>query len=427
MKLVLFEDACFDQFFPLTYVRPVFDLRCGNTTLREKIERAAGQKADAVFVRDWLQSAYAARNSGDSVNDLAALKGDDLLLVNGRCLWLGDAKLPSGGNCCGKVGDEVAYLALTKETAEKIEADTLSDFISAAASLATDEEVSVPFMSYPWDLIHENAKAICDDFQKLGRSGVEGTLAELAAIWGPKDQVYIAPGAVVEPTVVIDTTDGAVIIEEGVTVNPHTRIQGPVSVGRDTILIGGKIREGTTIGPVCRVGGEVEEAIIHGYSNKYHDGFLGHAYVCEWVNLGALTTNSDLKNDYGTVECMMKGQLMDTGSGKVGCFIGDHTKTSIGTLINTGTMIGMMSNILGVGHLLPKSVPSFVMFMEGKFFKAGIKQLIGTARTAMGRRKVEMLQEEEELLTFLFGLTKEERLVAVKKSRKEMMIQKGLA
>jgi len=427
MKLILFEDAFFDQFFPLTYVRPVFDLRCGNTTLRQKIERAAGKKADAVFVRDWLQPAYAARNPDDRVNDLATLKGDNLLLVNGRCLWLGEAPLRSDGDRCAKVGDDIAWVAVSKETIEKIEAADISSFIAKAAALANEEALGVPFMNYPWDLVLSNAKAIRDDFKKLGRSGVEGTLAELATIWGPKDQVYIAPGAVVEPTAVIDTTDGPVILEEGVTVNPHTRIQGPVSVARDTLLIGGKIREGTSIGPVCRVGGEVEEAIIHGHSNKYHDGFLGHAYVCEWVNLGALTTNSDLKNDYGNVECRVKGQLIDTGSPKVGCFIGDHTKTSIGTLINTGTMVGMMSNILGIGHLLPKSVPSFAMFMKGKCFKAGINQLTGTARTAMGRRKVEMLPEEEDLLKFLFNLTKEERLAAVKKSRKEMMIQKGLA
>ena len=281
-------------------------------------------------------------------------------------------------------------------------------------------------LAYPWNLIEENANAIRDDFVQLGRHGVHGTLANLSAIWGPEDQVYIAPGAVVEPCVVIDTNEGPVIIEEGVRVNPHTRIQGPASIGRGTVLVGGKIREGTTIGPVCRVGGEVEEAILHGYSNKYHDGFLGHAYVGEWVNLGALTTNSDLKNDYSNVEVKVRGQLLDTGSTKVGCFVGDHTKTSIGTLINTGTVIGMMSNILGVGQLLPKSVPSFAMFMDGKFFKAGLKQLIETARTAMGRRKVQMTAQDEALLKFLFELTKEERDELTKKSRKEMMVQKGL-
>ena len=425
MRLIIFEDDRFDRLYPLTYMRPVFDLRCGHTTLREKIERAAGRKADALFVRNWLRDSVVAR-TGETVNQLTTLRGDDLILVNGRCLWLGDGGPPSGREVCAMAGDEVAYAALSRDTVEKISAQDFTEFLSAAAKVLPQEKADVQLIAYPWDLIEENAGAIRDDFAKLGKSGIHGTLADLSTVWGPEDQVYIAPGAVVEPGVVIDTHDGPVIIEEGVRVNPHTRIQGPAAIGRNSLIVGGKIREGTTIGPVCRVGGEVEEAIFHGYTNKYHDGFLGHAYVCEWVNLGALTTNSDLKNDYGTVEIQLAGGLTDTGSTKVGCFIGDHTKTSIGTIINTGTIIGMMSNILGAGSLLPKRVPSFVMFMDGKFFKAGFKRLVATARKAMGRRDVELLPEDEELLKFLFALTRDERSEAVKRSRKELMIQRGL-
>ena len=425
MRLAIFEDERFDQFYPLTYMRPVFELRCGRTTLREKVERACGRKADALFVRDWLRDAFAARAEAP-VNDLTTLKGDDLVLVNGRCLLLGDAALPVGRDVCGKAGGEIVYLSLSAETAGKISAGDLAGFISAAAAAVPEEEAKVKLVGYPWHLIDENAAALVDDFEKLGKVGIEGTLAEGAYVWGPKERVYVAPGAVVEPTAVIDTQEGPVVIDEDVTVNPHTRIEGPAAIGRGSVLFGGKIREGTTIGPVCRVGGEVEESILHGYANKYHDGFIGHAYVCPWVNLGALTTNSDLKNDYGNVEVKTDGRLMDTGSAKVGCFIGDHTKTSIGTLINTGTIIGMMSNLLGAGHLLPKSVPSFVMFMEGKFFKAGIRRLIASARTAMARRGHELLPEEEELLRFLLELTKPERTEAVRKSRREMMVQKGL-
>ena len=108
--------------------------------------------------------------------------------------------------------------------------------------------------------------------------------------------------------VVIDAEHGPVYLDEGVEVHPFTRIEGPCYVGRNSILLGCKCREGNSIGPMCRVGGEVEESIIHGYSNKYHDGFLGHAYVGQWVNLGALTTNSDLKNDYSNVSIVLDGQ-----------------------------------------------------------------------------------------------------------------------
>src|SRR6185295_4718482 len=137
---------------------------------------------------------------------------------------------------------------------------------------------------------------------------------------------------------------GPVTIEEGCEVHPFTRIEGPCYVGPKTILLGAKVREGCSFGPMCRIGGEVEESIVHGYSNKYHDGFLGHAYVGEWVNLGALTTNSDLKNDYSEVKVTLDGRTqLSTGSNKVGALIGDHVKTSIGTLLNTGAYVGAMS------------------------------------------------------------------------------------
>jgi len=426
MKLVIFEDNSFEQFYPLTYLRPVFDLRCGQTILREKIERAAGRQADVVFVREWLQCAYAGRTEA-KVNAVDALKDDDLLLVNGRALWLGSGAIPSGRDVCATNNDDVVYISLTRETAAGIAADSIEQFLAEAVKIIPSEQTDLKLLSYPWHLIEENPSAIIDDFKLGGKSGIQGALADGAYVWGPQDQVYIAPSAVIEPTVVIDTQDGPVIIEPGVTVNPHTRIQGPAVIGRDTTIFGGKIREGATIGPVCRVGGEVEESIIHGYSNKYHDGFLGHAYVCPWVNLGALTTNSDLKNDYGAVEVKTGGQLLDTGSAKVGCFIGDYTKTSIGTLINTGAMIGMMSNILGAGCLLPKVVPSYTMFMDNKFFKAGIRQLIASARTAMDRRKVELTDAEEALLKFLFNHLREERQELLKKSRRELIAQKGIS
>ena len=121
---------------------------------------------------------------------------------------------------------------------------------------------------------------------------------------------------------------------------------------------------------MCRVGGEVEESIIQGYSNKYHDGFLGHAYVGEWVNLGALTTNSDLKNDYSNVSMVLDGRTpISTGSTKVGSLIGDHAKTSIGTLLNTGAYVGAMTVIVATGKPLPKFIPSFAWFMEGAVSK----------------------------------------------------------
>ena len=428
MKLAIYEDALFNQLYPLTYVRPVFGLRCGNTTLREKIERAAGRPADVVFIRDLLRDLYAARNPSLKINDLNALKGDDLLLVNGRCLLLGDLAPATGRDACAMAGDQIAWISLAKDTAAGIHAESFQEFLAAAAKAAPKEDVTVKVIAYPWDLFLVNGKAVADDFEKIGKSGILGDFSEQALVWGPKERLYVAPGAVVAPGVVIDTNLGPVSIEENALIEPTVRVQGPTTIGANSkCLVGSNIHEGTTLGPVCYVSGEIEETIIHGYSNKMHYGFLGHAYVCEWVNLGAGTCNSDVKNDFADVEVYVNKELTNTGSFKCGCFVGDHSKTSIGTMLNTGTVIGMMSNVLGIGALLPKYVPSYVIFMEGRFYKTGIKKLLQTARTHMGRRDKRPLPEEEALLTRLYTELKEERTAAIKKSRVELMVHKGLS
>ena len=142
----------------------------------------------------------------------------------------------------------------------------------------------------------------------------------------------------IDPYTVFDTTNGPITDRPPASsVQPFTRIEGPCFIGRDTQLFRANLRGGVTIGPNCRIGGEVEASIVHGHSNKYHEGFLGHAYVGEWVNLGAITSNSDLRNDYGEVFVPLGGDPVATGQAKVGCFIGDHTRTGLGSMLNTGT------------------------------------------------------------------------------------------
>jgi UDP-N-acetylglucosamine diphosphorylase/glucosamine-1-phosphate N-acetyltransferase len=235
--------------------------------------------------------------------------------------------------------------------------------------------------------------------------------------------VYVAPGVKVHPMVTIDAEHGPVYIDERAEIHPFTRIEGPCYIGKDSILLGAKCREGNSIGPFCRIGGEVEESIIHGYSNKYHDGFLGHSYVGEWVNLGALTTNSDLKNDYSNVSVMMDGQRsINTGSTKVGSLIGDHVKTSIGTLLNTGSYVGAMALIMATGKPLPKHIPSFAWFIEGIVTKGfGKNKLYETAKTAMSRRKCQWTPAMESMWNTVFEMTAPVRMKAVKKGRKTLL------
>jgi len=178
--------------------------------------------------------------------------------------------------------------------------------------------------------------------------------------------IFIGKDAIVDGGVVLDSREGPIYIEPGVQVSNLTCLEGPAYVGRESRLAGGRITGGCSFGPQCRIGGEVQSTIVLGYSNKWHHGFLGHSYVGEWVNLGALTTNSDLKNNYSPVHVDLGDKSVDTGQIKVGSFIGDHVKTGIGTLLDTGASIGFGSNIFGGGLVERKYVPPLLLGRQQK-------------------------------------------------------------
>jgi UDP-N-acetylglucosamine diphosphorylase/glucosamine-1-phosphate N-acetyltransferase len=356
------------------------------------------------------------------VNDLSVLKGDNLLLVN-PALKADGLKIAASGPsevCVNEAGD-MLYARVASPAG--LPADSIESFLAAAMGKFPKVTAALPTWNYTWDLVLQNPEAIRHEFAAAGRSGIEGTVEQPNAIRGSGKDVFIAKGALVHPMVVIDAANGPVFIDEGVEIHPFTRIEGPCYIGPKSILLGAKCREGMSIGPMCRVGGEVEESIIHGYSNKYHDGFLGHAYVGEWVNLGALTTNSDLKNDYSSVSVMLDGKNpIDTGSTKVGSLIGDHTKTSIATLFNTGSYVGAMCLIMATGKPLAKFIPSFAWMLEGLVTKGfGRGKLYQTAKVAMSRRKCQWTDAEQAMWDAIFDLTALARDEAIKKGRKAML------
>ncbi len=415
MLLCIFEDSTAANFNPLVYLRPVFELRCGHTRLFEKIQQSYPNAGKAYLVREYLKDVTIERHSA-IVNDVDALTGN-LLFVNGRYLDLGEHDFSGTTEEAGVCENGIVYVRASADTVRKVSDAAPDQLVEQLAARLPQKKLDLKLLSYPWDLVHHNPAALVSDFERLGKFGVHADLHPMSCVYGPQDQVYVAPTAKIHPFVVIDTHGGPVIIDEEVVVAAHSRIEGPAAIGRKTQIVGGKIREATSIGPVCRVGGEVEGSIMHGYSNKYHDGFLGHAYVCEWVNLGALTSNSDLKNDYGSVEVYLNGVLTDTGDTKVGSFIGDHTKASVGCLFNTGTIIGMMNNLVTNGSFFPKCMPSFLWFMDGRPLKgSGITSMIAIARKVMSRRGVSMSDAEEALIRHVFEMTRNERNQVIRKS-----------
>ncbi|MBI4531482.1 MAG: hypothetical protein HY709_08145, partial [Candidatus Latescibacteria bacterium] len=221
--------------------------------------------------------------------------------------------------------------------------------------------------------------------------------------------IYIAPGATVKPGVVLDAEGGPIFIDQGARIFPNATIEGPAYIGRKTqIKIGAKIYEGTTVGEVCKVGGEVEGSIIHGYSNKQHDGFLGHAYLGMWVNLGADTNNSDLKNNYSSVRVMIDGEEIDTGSMFVGLTMGDHSKSGINTMFNTGTVVGAVCNVFGAGFP-PKEIPSFTWGGADGLTIYDPHRAIEVCRRVMARRDVPLTDVDAQFLQRLFELTAKDR------------------
>ena len=241
-------------------------------------------------------------------------------------------------------------------------------------------------INYLWDLIKHLKEDLEEDLKVFG-AGIKGQVHPSAAIYAPEN-ILIEKGAQVEALAVLDARSGPIYIGRNTVVRPQSCLRGPLSIGSE-----------------CRIGGEVIHSIFHGYSNKAHYGFIGHSYIGEWVNLGAGTTNSNLKNNYGAVRVMVNGKEVDSGERFLGCFIGDHAKTGIGTLVTTGAVIGVGANVFG-GGVTPKSVPSFAWGSKEAY---ALEKAIAAARTMMGRRGKEMSSEEAAILTKVYKMTSPER------------------
>lgn len=408
MRLILLDIfASRRSFYPLSFSRPLWELRCGIGTLREKLQAACGVNSVAGFVSDYLADTCR-ESSSFAINDLSALRGDDLLVVNARVkasALPALMALPKHVMATTEDG-ELLFAHLSQAAAEADSRSSIQNFVRYLPGLLTRTEPP-PCWNYTWELVDANAAEITADFQRLGLGGqCHGVESQVIVRGSPRD-VCLAPSAQVSPMAVLDATAGPIFIDHGAMVEPFTHIVGPCYVGPYAKLLGARCRGGNTIGPYCRVGGEIEASILQGYSNKCHDGFLGHSYVGQWVNLGAMTCNSDLRNDYAPVSVKLdeRGPI-STGLLKFGSVIGDHAKTSIGTLLNTGACVGAFAMLVTNGELAPRYIPSFSTFLRGRLGE-GFKreQLYATARTVMGRRECTWTPAAESMWNAVYEMT----------------------
>ncbi len=412
--ILIFEDEFQNNLNPLTYTRPIYDLRCGILTLKEKIEKRFPDSKIFLHTRGYLVE-FVKRNNSDKVINKLDDSIDELLLINGAVL--------TDDDFVNSLKDEQSDIILTK--GEQIIAAILSSkninivkeqfgslFSLKSFSGIPTKEIDVKLISYPWNLVHNNGEQITKDFELLvdrDKEQINGNVYEGVHMLNKKD-IFIGEGARIKPGAVLDAEEGPIFIDKNATVFPNTVIQGPTSVGENALIkIGAKIYGETTIGPVCKISGEIGESILHSYSNKQHNGFLGHAYLGSWVNIGAGTNNSDLKNNYGNVRVTINDIEINTGEVMAGLIMGDHAKSGIDTMFNTGTVVGVSSNVFGTGFP-PKYIPSFSWGGTEGLTTFNFDKAVDVAGKVMARRNVKITDDEVEILRKVYDETKPERL-----------------
>ncbi|MFN4259614.1 MAG: putative sugar nucleotidyl transferase [Gemmataceae bacterium] len=422
MQICLYEDRGVANLEPLTLTRPVFDLLCGQTALASKQCRWFAPCQVGVLVRPYLADLVRQQQPTLPVNDLHWLRGQPTVLVNGRWLPPPGAAFNLNGPGVAMIGDEVAYAVVNPELLTYCSLHTLEDCLEKWKTQLPRHPAGGRFIRYLWELVELNAEQLRLDFQQAAARKKGDQRPERLAVVGSAAQLLIDPTAHLDPLVVADTRSGPVVIDAEAVVTAFSRLEGPCYIGPGTQVFGAKIRGGTTLGPQCRIGGEVEASIVQGHSNKYHDGFLGHSYVGEWVNLGAGTHNSDLRNDYGEVTVVLHGTPVATGLKKVGCFLGDHTKTGLGTLLNTGTSVGIFCNLLPAGRYAPKYVPSFCNWWNGSLAEGfDLERLLHTASEAMRRRDIPLTAAHADLYRHLHEQTALERQRALQEASRRQL------
>ena len=415
MHLCIYEDSGCSSFNPLTYFRPAYDLRCGILTLREKIIRRFKGLPLVLHAR---QSLHALLHEGSPDLPIGSVKAESCLFINGRTLPTAAAAAlmrKQRDDALFVHGSTIVGALLSKDRLAATRVHLTQDAFDPAEGVRLPRvEVEALEFRYPWDLLAVNANELASDFAVLRRSSSRRVSIHPSSVLANRRQVVLGEGTVVGPGAVIDARNGPVWIGRKVTIMPGAVLEGPCAVGEGSIVrIHAKIYSGTTIGPVCKVGGEIEGSIMLSHSNKQHDGFLGDSYLAMWVNLGAGTTNSNLKNTYGTVRVTVNGEEIDTGRMFVGVIAGDHVKTGINSSLNTGTIIGPSSNIFG-GGLPSKYIPAFSWGGSQGFVTYDVEKALAVAKTVMGRRGVEITSAYRETFRRVYETTRHERTNAAR-------------
>jgi UDP-N-acetylglucosamine diphosphorylase/glucosamine-1-phosphate N-acetyltransferase len=379
--LYFYDDVRARQFEPFALTRPGSELRAGTSLIRERWERATSLES-AGFISSKHLAHFEEGKAPPAVAPKSEIPAGSIL-VNTRFVIPLDLEvdrfdlLMCHGAACA--------VRLARALPVSQFADGSIDIGAIQTSLG-GRKIEGRWINDVWDFVATLPEQLSEDIPRRSK-GLEASLQAATAVVG-KEGVFIEEGAQIGPQVVLDASEGPILIRKGAIVAPFTHIIGPVVIGRDSQILSDRVTT-ASIGDHCKVRGELSNSIVLGHSNKGHHGFVGHSYLGRWVNLGALTTTSNLKNTYGTVQLWTPSGLRDTGQQFLGTFFGDHSKTGIGTMLSTGTVIGAGANVFG-SNTPPKVVPPFAWGNAEPYDTYDVARFLVVAERVMARRHVEL-------------------------------------
>lgn len=391
MNIILFDDPSIrPALLPLTYTRPVAEIRIGILTITEKWESRYKDQVSHATV-DYLQEKYPAIKADENLMINGGICPDDKLIIAIDSLNMGEAL----------VDNELILAAKTQH----------ADFDGLKSLKQVTYNGDYRLVIQPWHIFKYNAEQIKADFDLITKDRVSADLTDPHTIVYGRENLFIEEGAKIKAAT-IDAENGPVYIGKNAQVHPGAIINGSFALCEGShVNMGAKIKGDSTIGPYSKVGGEVSNSVILGYSNKGHDGFIGNSVIGEWCNLGADTNTSNLKNNYADVKIwdFAKGGFKDTGEMFCGLIMGDHSKCGINTMFNTGTVTGVSANIFGSGF--PRNfIPSFAWGGANGFTTFQLRKVKEVAEKVMERRGMIYDDVEHNILTKVFEDTAENRI-----------------
>ena len=387
MNYILFDGPNRDKLLPFTFTRPVCEIRAGILTIKEKWDFLLESKT-SILTEEYLSTKFHLELTNDNIFiDGSIIPTNELIdlitkLENNQCLSKGDH-----------------IIAYRSNTAEPIN----SEFTSFNR---VETGLEYIFIENTWDIFRFNPHTIESDFKLLTSDKLSSKISNTNNIIGDTAQIFIEDGANVEYAY-LNTTDGPIYIGKDSHVMEGSKIRGPFALcNNSTIKMDAKIYSGTTVGPYSKVGGEVSNSVIFGYSNKGHDGFLGNSVIGEWCNLGADTNTSNLKNTYDFVRLWSydANTFVSTGLQFCGLIMGDHSKSGINTMFNTGTIVGVSSNIYGAGFQR-NFIPSFMWGGVSGLKPFNFKKSVDVAIAVFKRRNKDFNDTEQNIFSHLYALS----------------------